>query len=139
MEKRKMKLGVLIILQDEKTDINERIKSVKDMGFDSCQITCWNNSCYTDEMAEKINSACKEYGVNVSTFWAGWSGPGAWNFYEGQLTLGLVPAEYRDVRRRELIEASHFVKKLGVENIATHMGFIPENPNTGSINLLYVQ
>jgi len=39
-----MKLGVLIILQDEKTDINERIKSVKDMGFDSCQITCWNNS-----------------------------------------------------------------------------------------------
>ena len=80
------------------------------MGFDSCQIACWNNSCYTDEMAEKINSACKEYGVNVSTFWAGWSGPGAWNFYEGQLTLGLVPAEYRDVRRRELIEASHFVK-----------------------------
>lgn len=79
---------------------------------------------------KKSTVACKEYGVNVSTFWAGWSGPRAWNFYEGQLTLGLVPAEYRDVRRRELIEASHFVKKLGVENIATHMGFIPENPNT---------
>lgn len=122
-----MKLGVLVLLNDG-NGIEEKIKAVKDMGFTSCQICCWNMNAYTDENAEKILRALKENGVSISTLWCGWRGKAAWNFYEGQNTLGLVPPEMREKRTEDVIRGSDFGKKLGVTQIATHVGFIPENP-----------
>ena len=52
-----------------------------------------------------------------------------WDFYRGPITLGLVPEETREMRIGELCAGSDFAKLLGVENVVTHMGFIPENPN----------
>ncbi len=125
-----MKLGVLINLHDKTESIDHKFETVKNYGFDSCQLCCWDMSCYTDEIADEVNAACKAHGVTISTFWAGWSGPIKWNFYDGPCTLGLVPSSYRDVRIRELKAGSDFAKKLGVKNVATHMGYLPENPCT---------
>ena len=123
-----MNLGVLVVL--DSVQIEEKIKQVADYGFHFCQLSCWNKEFFTDEVAESILEACKKYDVKISTFWCGWSGPRVWNFYEGPLTLGLVPTEYRFERMKDLICGSDFAKKLGVENIATHVGFLPEVPNT---------
>jgi len=65
----------------------------------------------------------------VSAFWAGWEGPNVWNFYQGPLTLGLVPPEFRYARMKNLCDGADFAKALGVTDVVTHMGFIPENPN----------
>ena len=124
-----MKIGVLINLHTSDA-IDEKFKRVKDFGLTSCQLCCWDMSQYTPEIAEEVNAACKKYGVKISTVWAGWSGPAKWNFYDGPLTLGLVPASYRDTRIKELEAGSDFAKLLGVKNVATHMGYLPENPNT---------
>ena len=72
----------------------------------------------------------KKYDVKISTLWAGWSGPQEWNPYNGPSTLGIVPKEYRAQRMNELMQGSDFAKKLGVDKVATHVGFIPENPGT---------
>ncbi|MBQ9802652.1 MAG: sugar phosphate isomerase/epimerase [Clostridia bacterium] len=122
-----MKLGLLVSLTAT-PDIAEKLKSVHDLGFTSCQITCWDMSLYTDEMAARIRDALDTYGITVSTLWCGWSGRKKWNFYDGQLTLGLVPEAYRAQRIEELKRGSDFAKKLGVAQIATHAGFLPENP-----------
>ena len=66
-----MKLGVLVNLNDG-NGIEEKIKAVKDMGFTSCQICCWDMNAYTDENANKILAALNEYGVSISTLWCGW-------------------------------------------------------------------
>lgn len=121
-----MEIGVLIKLKN--IDMDESFKRVKELGFKYCQLSAWDLDCFTDEMAEKINAACKKYDIKISTFWCGWSGPSVWNFYEGPITLGLVPAEYRFQRMQDLIKGSDFAKKLGVTNVATHMGFLPEQP-----------
>jgi len=123
-----MKLGVLVNFTGN--DIEEKIARVREMNFDSCQLCGWNPELFTDENAEIINKACSKYNVSISTFWCGWSGPSIWNFYEGPHTLGLVPPDYRFARMNELMKGSDFAKKLGVENVATHVGFLPENPNT---------
>lgn len=122
-----MELGVLIMMN---SDIDAGFKKVKEMGFSSCQLNCWDETLYTDEMAQKVNEAAKKYDVKISSFWCGWKGPAVWNFYDGPHTLGLVPVEYRYERIRELMRGSDFVKKIGVENIVTHVGFLPENPST---------
>ncbi len=123
-----MKLGVLIHI--ENTNVDEVFKKVYDFGFDRCQVACWKHSLMTDEVAESIKAACKKYGITVSTFWCGWWGPAEWNFYDGPLTLGLIPVEFRQRRIEELMHGSDFAKKLGVDKMATHVGFLPETPYT---------
>jgi len=126
-----MKLGVLVNL-NQQSDIAQKIKEVHEMGFSSCQISCWDPACYTDAYADKIKEALTAYGVTVSTFWAGWTGKGVWNFYDGPATLGIVPEYARFQRILELKAGSDFAKKLGVDQLATHAGFLPENPCDGS-------
>ena len=121
-----MKLGVQIIL--DYSDIAAKIRKVRELGFDYCQIVCWHTDLYTDEIVERINTACRENNVSISSFWAGWSGPKFWNFTEGPSTIGIVPTEYRYQRMQELMAGSDFAKKLGVDKVATHIGFVPENP-----------
>lgn len=122
-----MKIGVCVHFANIEC-IPEKFKVLREQGFDNCQLISWVTSLWTDENAQKILEYQKEYGVDISAFWCGWEGPTAWNFYEGQKTLGLVPPEYREMRIKNLCDGADFAHKLGIENVVTHMGFIPENP-----------
>lgn len=42
--------------------------------------------------------------------------------------MGLLPGEYRETRVKDLCDGADFALKLGVTDVVTHMGFIPENP-----------
>lgn len=121
------KIGVIVSFS-KNTDILAKFKEIKELGLQTCQVNIWDMSLYTDEVADAMVNASKETGIEISTFWAGWRGPQSWNFYEGQYDLGLVPDEYRSDRFDDLMMAAEFVKKLGVKNLATHVGFLPENP-----------
>lgn len=123
-----MKLGLLINITEEK-GIYEKFTELHDEGFSSCQVCSWNPKVWTDEVAEEIVRASKENDIEISTFWCGWEGPVVWDFYEGYNTLGLLPPEYREMRVKNLCDGADFAKKIGVTDVATHMGFIPENPN----------
>ena len=123
-----MKIGTMIYLDDQ-NDLAKKFEQLKRFGFDNFQLCSWVPSLWTDEMVEKIKALTEEYGVTISAFWCGWEGPVVWDFYDGQLTLGLVPPEYRQMRVQNLCDGADFAKKLGVTDIITHMGFIPENPN----------
>jgi len=122
-----MKIGVCVNFT-EIEKIPEQFRVLREQGFDNCQMLSWVPATWTDENAQKILDYQKEYGVEISAFWCGWEGPQVWNFYEGQSTLGLVPVEYRETRVKNLCDGSDFAKKLGITNVVTHMGFIPENP-----------
>lgn len=125
----KMKLGVLVVLGG---DMDAEIRKVHDLGFATCQVCGWNDAFFTDEVADAIRTACAAYGVTITAFWCGWgqNTPSVWDFYDGPLTLGLVPVAYRAVRLAFYKKGSDFAKKLGVTDFATHVGFIPEDPNT---------
>jgi len=103
-------------------------------GFDSCQLLSWTPAVWTEENAEIIIEYTKKYDITISAFWCGWEGPVAWNFYDGQLTLGLIPPEYRQMRVKNLCDGADFAHKLGVTDVATHMGYIPENPYDPNYN-----
>ena len=122
------KLGVKVrIYQD--TDILAKLKEVKEYGFECCQTDIWDTALYTDEKAKEINDAVAETGIEISSLWAGWSGPCRWNFTEGPMTAGLIPPAYRMKRMEELLMAGDFAVKIGVSRVATHVGFLPENRN----------
>ena len=121
-------IGVLIPYR-RNTDIEAEFRKAMDMEITSCQINIWDETMYNDATAEAINNAVKNTGFKITTLWAGWAGPCEWNFTYGPATIGLVPAAYRDTRLATLKKASDFAEKIGVNMIATHVGFIPENPD----------
>ena len=120
-----MKLGVLVHLS---SDVDATFRQVADLGLDSCQLACWDEGKMTDDMAKAIKSATKKYNVEISAFWCGWSGPAIWDFYAGPHTLGIVPEAYREMRCAELKNGADFAARLGVRDVITHLGFIPEIP-----------
>lgn len=122
-----MKLGVIVPLSE---NIHDEFKNLRGMDFKCCQVVCWNMDLFTDEIADKVLSAAKEFDIEITALWCGWSGPRVWNFQEGPATLGLVPVTYRHARIMDLKKGSDFAKKIGVTNVVTHAGFLPENPNT---------
>ena len=120
-----MQIGVIINI----ANFRERIPQAAEMGLRSCQLSCWDMSLHTDEIAAEIKALLEQYNMTVSSFWAGWSGPKAWNFTEGPVTLGLLPPAYRHRRVQDLKAGADFARKLGIRQVVTHAGFIPENPH----------
>ena len=122
----KPKLGLIVPLQ---SDPRIEIEKVKNLGFQTCQVSCWDMSLYTKEIAEKLKWAVEENEVEITTLWTGFSGKPVWNFTEGPSTIGLVPPDKRKTRLKDLKKASKFAEWIDVESLTTHIGFIPENPN----------
>lgn len=122
-----MELGVMIRLGEH---TEQKLAQLQKMGFHACQLSCWSPAMYTEQTAAHVKAMLQKYDVHISTLWCGWSGPAVWNFYQGQTTLGLVPEQYRAQRERELLLGSDFGAWLGVGQIATHAGFLPEDPNS---------
>lgn len=122
----KMRLGVVVQLSSRP---GEGFQKVKEMGFSTCQLIGWRRALFTEEIAEAVVAAAKDAEVEISAFWCGWPGPAVWDFLEGPLTLGLVPPTFRWARMEALEAGSAFAQRLGVTDVVTHVGFIPENPN----------
>ena len=120
-----MTVGILVGLHK---DMEAEFNKIKEYGFTSCQICSWNGDIMNEEYAQIVNDAKEKTGINVSSFWCGLPGPAAWNFTEGPVTIGFVPAEYRYVRVEAIKKGANFAWMCGIPNVVTHAGFIPENP-----------
>ena len=132
----KMKIGTCVSL-DSMDGIEGKLKSLQENHFDSCQLLAWNPSVWTEENAARLTELLERYGICVSAFWCGWEGPKVWDFYDGQLTLGLVPPEYRQMRVKNLCDGADFARLMGIQDVVTHMGFIPVNLH-GKLKFVFV-
>lgn len=132
-----MKIGTCVGL-DRIGKIEQKLMTLRDNGFDTCQLISWDPVFWTDEEAAGVKTLLEKYQIRVSAFWCGWEGPLVWDFYDGQITLGLVPAEYRQKRIQNLCDGADFAYKLGITDVITHMGFIPENPYDPNFNTFCV-
>ena len=122
-----MKIGTMLYFHSLEETEKSFIR-LREFGFTSCQINSWEPQKWTNENADGIRALADKYGIEISSFWCGWEGPKVWDFYEGQRTLGLVPPQYREMRVKNLCDGADFAHRIGLTDVATHMGFIPECP-----------
>ena len=120
-----MNVGICIRLQDGLWQ--EQLRHATANGIHHCQLVGWLPEYRDDEMAEPIKREFAAANMEITAFWCGWVGPKKWNFTEGPETLGIVPVTYRHVRIQNLLSGAAFARKLGLKDVITHMGFIPEN------------
>jgi sugar phosphate isomerase/epimerase len=118
-----LRLGMLVAVED---NADAPLRLAHDLGFPTCQILTENLS---DPMVTGIKNAVEKYGLEVTTLYSQGPEPHVYNFYDGPLTVGVVPLKYRRQRIDFFKRASDFARKLGVPAFHTHFGFIPEDPN----------
>lgn len=105
------------------------IKRVHDMGFSNCFLSLDGYiGKFTPDAAKQIGDLLAKYAVVATTVEVVGPAPLVWNFLEGPSTIGLVPPKTRAARIDALRQVSDFAKLLGIEQVQTHCGFIPENP-----------
>ena len=122
-----MKIGTMLYFNSLE-EMEKSFIKLRAFGFASCQLCSWEPEMWTDENADGIRALAEKHGIEISSFWCGWEGPKVWDFYEGQRTLGLVPPQYREMRVKNLCDGADFAHRIGLTDVATHMGFIPECP-----------
>jgi L-ribulose-5-phosphate 3-epimerase len=121
-----MELGLLV---SPYGNVESTIKRVHDMGFSNCFLSLdgYINK-FTPDAAKEIGDLLKKYEVVATTVEVVGPGPLEWNFLQGPATIGVVPPKTRAARIDALRQVSDFAKQLGIRQVQTHCGFIPEDP-----------
>ncbi len=118
-----IRLGLFI---DAGKDPEGAMARIHELGFPTCQAATED---FDPELARRLRAAADRNGIEVTALSSLGPGKHVWDFYEGPLTIGVVPAQTRRTRIDHMKRASDFAKLCGVPALHSHAGFIPENPN----------
>src|SRR5256884_6703813 len=121
--KKPLRLGLIIGIGK---DPDAAMAKVRDLGLPTSQV-------FVDEiepdLVGRLRQALEKHQIEATSVVVGGPGKEVWDFYQGPLTIGLVPRETRAARIAHIKNASDFAKRCGIPAVQTHCGFIPENPN----------
>lgn len=122
-----MALGLLVSPHDAP---EATIKRVHDLGFSNCFLSMdgYIGGGFTPQLAAEMKGLLEKYEVTATTVEVVGPGPLEWNFLRGPSTIGLVPQATRAARTDALRQASDFAERVGIGQVQTHCGFIPEDP-----------
>lgn len=105
------------------------IRRVHDLGFTNCFLSLDGYiGKVTPTAATQIKDLLDKYEVTATTVEVVGPAPLEWNFLRGPATIGLVPPATRAARIDALRQVSDFAKLIGISQVQTHCGFIPEDP-----------
>jgi L-ribulose-5-phosphate 3-epimerase len=105
------------------------IRRVHDLGFSTCFLSLDGYiDRFTPDAASQLQDLLAKYAVAATTVEVVGPPPLEWNFLRGPSTIGLVPPKTRAARIDALRQVSDFAKILGIPQVQTHCGFVPEDP-----------
>jgi sugar phosphate isomerase/epimerase len=73
------------------------------------------------------NEAFAKHNLTVVTVFPGYKGESYADVETVQKTVGFMPPATREEREKRTYEASDFAKAIGVSELATHIGYVPED------------
>jgi sugar phosphate isomerase/epimerase len=104
-------------------------KRVRGMGFSNCFLSLDGYiGGFTAQIAAQFRDLLDKFSLVATTVEVVGPPPLEWNFTRGPSTIGLVPPKTRAARIDALRQVSDFAKLVGIPQVQTHCGFIPEDP-----------
>ena len=121
--KKPLRLGLII---DIGKDPDAALAKLHELGLPTSQIFV---DKFDTDLVTRLRESLQKYQIEATSVVVGGPGKEVWDFYQGPLTIGLVPKATRAERMAHIKRASDFAKQCGISAVQTHCGFIPENPN----------
>ena len=121
--KKPLRLGLIIGIGK---DPDTAMAKVRNLGLPTSQIFVDE---FEMELVGRLKQALEKHQIEATSLVVGGPGKEVWDFYQGPLTIGLVPRDTRAARMAHIKKASDLAKQCGIQAVQTHCGFIPENPN----------
>ena len=107
----------------------EHFRAVRDLGFKACFLSLDKYiGSFTPALATQYRDLLAKYQLTATTVEVVGPPPLEWNFTQGPSTIGLVPPKTRAARIDALRQVSDFAHLVGIPQVQTHCGFIPEDP-----------
>ena len=107
----------------------ESIRRVHELGMTNCFLSLDGYlGHYSEDLAQQLRGLLKKYSVTPTAAEVVSPGPLVWDFLQGPSTIGLVPRATRTARMDALKQTSDFAALLGIRQVQTHCGFLPEDP-----------
>jgi len=119
----KMELGAMIHVTE---NIKESFEEVAKLGMRTCQVSCTAELMIDKLELKDIRRASEEFGIEISSFFLVFEGQ-IYNRIEGVSTVGFIPEEYRTRRFKLAEKFSDMICEIGVKNITSHVGAIPND------------
>lgn len=108
----------------------ENFRRVRELGFDNCFLSLDGYiGGFTPAVVSQFRDLIAKYDLAVTAVEVVGPGKLEWNFTDGPSTIGLVPPGTRAARIDALRQVSGFAKQLGILQVQTHCGFLPEDPS----------
>jgi L-ribulose-5-phosphate 3-epimerase len=120
-----IRLGKVVWVGDGQT-ADAVVKEVSELGLSTCQIGFEHLSL---EVVAPLRKALEKYKVEATALSEHNPGRRVFDFYNGPLTIGVIPKATRDARIQALKLAADVASQAGIPAVHTHCGFIPEDPN----------
>lgn len=105
-------------------------RRVHEIGFSNCFLSLdgYIGGGFTPSLASQFQDLLARYDLVATTVEVVGPPPLVWDFMRGPSTIGLVPPATRAARIDALRQVSDFARTLGIAQVQTHCGFIPEDP-----------
>jgi len=121
--KKPLRLGLILGVEPNP---DAAMATLKNLGIPTCQV--YLNS-FDAAFAVRLRKSLDNALIEATSLVVGGPGKESWDFYDGPLTIGLIPRETRAARIAHIKAAADFAARCDIPAIQTHVGFIPENPN----------
>lgn len=107
-------------------------KRIKDAGFSHCQLAAPSDDYLYGKkskvMTRNLLNVLEENEITVTSVFMSFPGQN-WNLSDAPNSIGLVPETTRAERIARACRIGNWAKELGVNELAAHVGFVPEDRN----------
>jgi sugar phosphate isomerase/epimerase len=121
--KKARRLGLILGVEP---DPDAAMATLTSLGIPTCQVYL---NKFEPAFAARLRKSLDQANIEATSLVVGGPGKESWDFYDGPLTIGLIPRETRAARIAHIKAASDFAVRCDIPAVQTHAGFIPENPN----------
>ena len=104
-----------------------KLEVAQELGVPTIQLHAPSAANRTPEAAEQFLGRLSEAGITLTAVFGGFEGESYADIPTVSKTVGLVPPETRAARLAEMKQISDFTRVLGVDVVALHLGFVPED------------
>jgi sugar phosphate isomerase/epimerase len=119
-----LEIGIMLGVGDDPAD---SLAKVREVGLNNAQMGRPPAKYLAGDAFEELRAAVEDSGVTITTVFCGFDGESYADIPTVKETVGYVPADSRAARVQETLAISEFAKGLGVDAVAAHIGFIPED------------